>query len=307
MNLRQIRCLVQVVESGLSISRASAALHTSQPSVSRHILALEDELGYTLFERSRKRLTALTAAGTQAVRVARALLREAENLKAIGRDRDEHAPRAITIAASHTHARYSLPPVIQAFRARYPRVKLVLRQGEPGLITRWVANGEADLSISAEPGNASPDVAFFRCHDYHRVVLVPRRHPLLKRQRLTLKALAGYPLITYESTFRVYQQITDVFAAEKLEPEYVLSATDVDVMKTYVKAGLGIAIVNSLAYEPQEDRALRAIDARHLFPPVTMKLGLRRGAYLTGYVYDFIALFAPHLERRTLEAQIRDS
>lgn len=207
MNLRQVRCLVQVVDSGMSISKASAALNSSQPSISRHVLALEEELGIRIFARSRKRLTGLTRAGAEAVRVARALLREAENLHNIGRDHGEREDRSITIAASHTHARYSLPPVVHAFRKKYPRVRLVLRQGEPAQITEWVATGNADLSISAEPANASPDVVLFPCYDYHRIVLTPRNHPLLKVRRLTLKALAEYPLITYEPTFKVYRQV----------------------------------------------------------------------------------------------------
>lgn len=302
MNLRQVRCLVQVVDSGMSISKASAALNSSQPSISRHVLALEDELGIQIFSRSKKRLTGLTRAGAEAVRVARALLREAENLHNIGRDHGEREDRSITIAASHTHARYSLPPVVQAFRKKYPRVRLVLRQGEPAQITEWVATGNADLSISAEPASASPDVVLFPCYDYHRIVLTPRNHPLLKVRRLTLKALAEYPLITYEPTFKVYRQVMDVFAHAGLDPDFVLSATDVDVMKTYVKCGMGLAIVASLAYDREEDKTLRAIDAKHLFPPVTIKLGLRRGAYVPAYTYDFIELFAPQLKRDIIEA-----
>jgi LysR family transcriptional regulator, cys regulon transcriptional activator len=301
VNLRQIRCLVQVVDCGLSVSKASAALNTSQPSISRHVLSLEEELGIRIFSRSKKRLTGLTRAGTEAVRVARAMLREAESLQNIGRDHGEREDRSITIAASHTHARYSLPRVVQAFRKKYPRIRLVLRQGEPAQITEWLATGHADISISAEPASASPDVIFFPCYDYDRIILTPKSHPLLKAKRVTLKALAEYPLITYESTFKVYRQIMDVFAHAGIDPDFVLSATDVDVMKTYVKCGMGLAIVASLAYDPEEDKSLRAIDAKHLFPPVSIKLGLRRGAYVPAYTYDFIELFAPQLKRAAIE------
>lgn len=301
MNLRQIRYLIHVVDSGMSISKASAALHTSQPSISRHVLGLEEELGIQIFLRRKKRLTGLTAAGAEALRAARHLLREVDNLQKIGRDYGDQEDQSITIAASHTHARYSLPRVVQEFRKLHPKVRLVLRQGDPAQITEWVASGNADLSISAEPSNTNPDVVFFPCYEHHRVILTPNGHPLLKFRRVSLKALADYPLITYEASFKVYGQIMEVFRSASLNPQFVLSATDVDVIKTYVKCGMGIAIVAALAYDPDEDKSLRAINAQHLFPPVTISLGLRRATYVSAYTYDFIELFAPNLRRERIE------
>ena len=304
MKLQQLRFLCEVVDRGLSISGAASALHTSQPSVSRQIQALEKELGVAVFERSRKRILALTKPGMEVLQVARRMVHDAENL---GRLADEFTARDsgdLVITTSHTHARYVLPSVIKKFAAEYPQVRVILRQGNPTQIAEWASSGAADLSISSEPIRPIPNLALLPCYDHPKIVLTPLKHPLLRARPLTIEALAQYPLITYDSEFATHSQVMRAFERRQLEPNVILSATDVDVMKTYVKHGMGVAIVAALAYDPKEDRALRAVDARHLFEANKIYVGIRKHTYLRGYVFRFIRLFSPRLSRDMVERAV---
>ena len=304
MNLRHLQLFCEVVNANLNVSAAAKALHTSQPSVSRHLLSLESELGVSLFVRSKKRILGLTGPGEAVLESARKVLFEIENIAQAGNVHGDEKRGNLVVTASHTHARYSLPKVVRAFISKYPNVRLVLRQGDPHQIATWVASGNADIGICAEPVERPKDVMFFPCHKHHRIILAPPHHPLAVTKKPTLAQLARYPLITYEAPFTVHRRIVEAFENKGLSPNFVLTATDVDVMKTYVRAGLGLAIVASLAYNVNEDRDLIAIEASHLFKPDLIKIALRRGTYQRSYAYDFIELFSPSLKRDQLQTML---
>jgi len=301
MKLEQLRALCQIVAQGYSVSRAAEALDAPQPGVSRHLRGLERELGVDIFRRNRKRLLGLTAAGTAIVKVARRMLEDAEALGKIGREFSASDSGNLTVATTHTQSRYALPGVVQRFSARYPKVRLMLRQGNPAEIVELVRTGEADLCIGSESAEVADDLLFFPCYELRRIVLTPPRHALLRERRLTLEALARYPIITYDPPFMGRSKLVQAFESRGLSPNIVLSATDTDVIKSYVELGLGIAIVARLAFDPARDRKLRAIDAGHLFESNTIHLGLRRNDYLRSYLYDFIEMYAPGLRRQDVE------
>jgi LysR family cys regulon transcriptional activator len=306
MNLRHLQLFCEVVNANLNISAAAKALHTSQPSVSRHMLALESELDVALFVRSKKRILGLTGPGEAVLESARKVLFEIENISQAGKVHGKEKRGNLIVAASHTHARYSLPKVVSAFIAQYPNVRLVLRQGDPHQIATWVASGNADIGICAEPVERPKDIMFFPCHKHHRIILAPKDHPLASVKKPTLSQLAKHPLITYEAPFTVHRRILEAFENKGLSPNFVLTATDVDVMKTYVRAGLGLAIVASLAHNSKDDSDLVAIEASHLFKPDVIKIALRKGTYQRSYTYDFIELFAPSLAREQIQGMLFD-
>lgn len=294
MNLRQMRFVCEIVERDLSISRAAEALHTSQPSVSRQIQDLEQELGFAVFRRSRRRILGVTQRGSEVIRIARSMMQLSNELSRMSRD-EEVDTGDLTIAASHAYAVYSLPAVVARFAQEFPNVKVVLRQSTPGSNAELVRRGEADVMISAKPLDPPADLVFLPCRQVQRLVLAPRSHPLARIRQLTLEQLARYPLITYDREYEAHSHITSAFAAAGLKPDIVLTATDVSVMKAYVKHGLGLAIVASIAYDAKEDASLCAKNASHLFEPNTIYVGLCRGAYLPSYVYKFISMFEPDL------------
>ncbi len=297
MKLQQLRCLVEVARRGLNVSEAAEALHTSQPGVSRQIRALEDELGVEIFVRHGKRLTALTEPGRTAIEIAERILAETTNLKRAGEDFANEKLGTLTIATTHTQARYALPRPVTAFKRRYPKVRLIIHQGNPTQICEQVLAGEADFCIATEAIALYPDLVSLPCYQWNRSIVVPPRHPLLKRKPLTLEALAEHPIVTYDFAFANRSLVEKAFEARGLAPNIVLTALDADVIKTYVELGLGVGILASMAFDARRDRALRAIDASQLFESSTTRMGIKRGAYLRRYAYDFIELFAPHLPR----------
>jgi LysR family cys regulon transcriptional activator len=307
MTLQQLRYFCEVVRRDLNISRAAEALHVSQPGLSRQLQLLERELEVELFVRNRKRLVRLTPAGSEIHRNAERTLESARNIKEAAREHAGEHHGTLTIATTHTQARYALPDVIRRFAQRYPQVQLSLRQGTPGDVSYLVASGAADLSIATEPIDPPADVVLLPCYQLHRIVLTPAGHPLLKSKRLTLEKLAAYPLITYDYAFIGRSKTLGAFEARGLRPNIVLNAIDADVIKTYVEFGLGIAIVPDMAYDRSRDKTLRAIDARHLFEPNTIHIGIRRNHYLRGYMYAFIEMFSPHLKRADIEKAITES
>ena len=304
MNLQQLRYLCAIVDHGLNVSDAAAALFTSQPGISKQVRQLEDELGVPVFVRHGKRLSALTPAGGAVVATARRALREIENLRRVGAEYKSEDTGVLAIATTHTQARYVLPPVIRGFAARYPRVKVVLHQGNPLQVAEHTLRGEVDVGIATEALATFPELATLPCYEWNRCVLVPRGHPLTKVVPLTLAALSRYPIITYDFAFTGRSQINAAFDAEGLAPQVVLTALDSDVIKTYVELGMGVGIVAQMAYDPARDGAFEKLDAGHLFAPSTTRLALRRGAFVRGYVYDFIGRFAPALDRATVDAAL---
>ena len=301
MNLQQLRYLCAIVDHGLNVSAAADALFTSQPGISKQVRLLEDELGIQVLVRRGKRLSSLTPAGHSVVTTARRVLREIENLKRVGAEYRSEDTGTLSIATTHTQARYVLPRVIRDFAARYPRVRVLLHQGNPLQVAEQTSSGEADVGIATETLATFPELVTLPCYEWNRCVLAPRGHPLTKATPLTLAALARYPIITYDFAFTGRSQINAAFAAEGLAPNVVLTALDADVIKTYVELGMGVGIVAQMAFDPDRDTALERMDAAHLFAPSTTRLALRRDVFLRGYVYDFIAGFAPALDRATID------
>jgi LysR family cys regulon transcriptional activator len=307
MTLQQLRYFSEVVRQDLNISKAALVLHVSQPGLSRQLQLLEQELAVELFVRNRRRLTRLSAAGIEIHALAERTLESAAGIREAARDHAGEHHGSLTVATTHTQARYALPEVIRRFRQRYPDVQLSLRQGTPADVSHLVASGSADLSIATEPVEPRPDVVLLPCYELQRIVLTPVGHPLLRSRKLTLEKLAAYPLITYDYAFIGRSKTLRAFEARGLKPNIVLNAIDADVIKTYVEFGLGIAIVPDMAYERRRDKTLRAIDASHLFEPNTIHIGIRRNHYLRGYTYAFIEMFAPHLKRALVEKTIAES
>lgn len=304
MKLQQFAYVCAIVERGLNVTHAAKHLHTSQPGISRYVKMLERELGVDIFVRDKKRIASLTPVGYSIYAAAKRALNETENVKRVVSEFLSGDVGDLTVATSHTHARYSLPSVIERFIERFPRVRLRLRQGNLSQISQWVSTGEADISIATPSTEPLPDLVFLRCAELHRVILTKSGHPLLKADKLTLEILATHPIITYDFEFSARSQIMRAFHKQRLTPNIVLSATDADTMKTYVQCGLGVAIVADIVFDKKRDRTLRMIDARHLFETSPVYIGLRRKVHLPNYMLHFIELYAPHLSRATVEQAV---
>lgn len=302
MNLRQLEYLREVARQNLNVSRAAKALFTSQPGVSKQIRLLEEELGVEIFTRAGKRLLGVTEPGTRVLAMVEHVLGEVDNIRHVGGEFSGAEGGDFTIATTHTQARYALPMVIKKFLARYPRVRVRLHQGNPTQIAEMALSGEADIAIATEAIADYSGLVMLPCHEWNRSVIVPPRHALLREKRLTLAKIAKYPLVTYDFAFAGRSETNRAFGAAGLSPDIVLTAIDTDVIKTYVELGLGVGLIASMAFDSKRDRTLRARDVSHLFEPSSTKIGIRRGLFLRGYVYDFIELFAPKLTRAAVDA-----
>jgi len=306
MTLQQLRYFREVVRRDLNISKAAAALHITQPGLSRQMRLLEEELGIELFVRNRTRLVRLSAAGSEIVAMAEHTLASAESIKGVSREHSAQREGSLTIATTHTQARYALPKAVAAFKRRYPKVQLIIHQGNPTQICEQVAQGEADLCVATEHIAEHPGLVALPCYQWNRCIVVPPRHPLLTVEPLTLEAVAKYPIVTYDFAYANRSVVNRAFEQRGLAPQVVLTAFDADVIKTYVELGLGVGIMAAMAFNPKRDRQLRAIDAAHLFPSSTTRLGIKRGAYLRRYAYDFIESFAPNLSRGLVEKAVTE-
>lgn len=305
MTLQQLRYLCGIAREGFSMSRAAVALGTSQPAISKQIRMLEGELGADLLLRKRNRILALTAAGEAIIEAAQRTLWEADNLKRITDEFRRRGAGRLVIATTHMYARYVLRPVIEDFVHSHRDVQLVLRQGVPHVIAQWVAAGDADIGISGMSRDVDEGLLFLPFGKLDRSVFAPRRHPLVRQRRLTLKSIARFPIISLDAGMEGGWRVMDAFAAAHIKPNVVLSAIDADVVKSYVELGLGVAVLLAVAYEPERDRALRVLDAAHLFAPTTPQIVLRHGKYLPGYMHEFIRRLAPQWDRSAIEAAMR--
>jgi LysR family transcriptional regulator, cys regulon transcriptional activator len=302
VKLQQLRYICEVARQNLNLSQAAEALHTSQPGISKQIKSLEDELGVEIFVRRGKRVVAVTEPGKLILELAQRVLADIDSLRQVSEEFTREDTGRLAIATTHTQARYALPPVIKRFRERYPNVKLSLHQGNPTQISELTTSGEADFAIATEAIELYEDLVMLPCYEWNRAVLTPPGHALLKSRKLTLEAVAKYPIITYDFAFTGRSRINEAFSNKGLAPNVVLTAIDADVIKTYVELGLGVGIVAMMAYDPKRDLNVRAIDASHLFEASTTRIGIRRNSYLRGYMYDFIEMFAPHLTRKVVDA-----
>jgi LysR family cys regulon transcriptional activator len=305
MKLHQLRYVREVVKQGLNISMAADVLHTSQPGVSKQIQLLEQELNLQIFQRSGKRLTGVTEPGKSIVELAERVLRDMENIKRIGDEFSHEDIGSLTIATTHTQARYRLPAAVKAFMEKYPNVKLNIHQGNPTQVAEQVSSGEADVGIATEAISQYEKVLCLPAYQWNRCVVVPNGHELLRHLPLTLKKLTQYPLITYDFAFTGGSLVSSVFEKEGLVPNVVLTAIDADVIKTYVSLGLGVGLLAEMAYDKERDGNLVAIDASNLFPASTTFVGIRRDAYLRKFAYDFIELLAPHFDRKAVNDALK--
>jgi LysR family transcriptional regulator, cys regulon transcriptional activator len=295
MNIQQVRSLCAIIDNNLHMSAAAATLGRSQPSVSRQILELEDELGVRLFDRRRNKIIGLTPNGAEVVAIARRLLHELENLRRFKQNADGEQAGSFTLATTHTQARYTLPPVIQRFRNKFPDVKTILHQGSPIQCFEAVATGRADFAICTEIEKIPPEIVFVPCCWLSRCVITPLGHPLVKIRPLTLEAIARFPIITYGEGFTGKKAVDKAFRDHDLHPSVVMSAIDADVSKTYVELGLGVAILARIAFDRKRDGSLRRLEAAHLFEPSRLGVAVRLNTYLRGYMLTFIEMFAPQL------------
>jgi LysR family cys regulon transcriptional activator len=296
MNLHQLRFIREAVRQQFSLTEAAKALFTSQPGVSKAIIELEEELGVQIFQRHGKRIKNLTPPGKLVVQSAEKILAELENLKRIGAEYAARESGELRIAATHTQARYVLPPVVVAFRNRYPNVKLTLLQGTPSQLVGWVKADQADIAIATEALALSADMVTLPCYKWEHVVVAPLGHPVLEGA-LTLQRLANYPLITYERAFAGRGRIDAAFQQAGLVPQIMLEAIDADVIKTYAGLGMGVGIIAGMAFDFVKDHPLVGLPAAHLFGHNTTRLGVRQGVFMRALMYDFIELFSPDLTR----------
>ncbi len=307
MKLQQLRYLVEVSRCGLNVSEAAEVLYTSQPGVSKQIKLLEDELGVVVFERSGKRLTAITEPGKRVLEIAGRIMREVANIKRVSAEYAGGDTGSLVIATTHTQARYALPAVVKQFVERHPDVRLSMHQGSPPQIAEWTLKGEADIAIATEALDQYPQLVMLPCYQWGHSVVAPDGHPILSASNITLAELARWPLITYDPAFAGRSRINKAFERAQLAPNIVLAAIDADVIKTYVSLGLGLGIIASMAYDPVRDQGLQARDVSQFFGLNTTRIGLRRGTYLRRFEYDFIELFASHLSKRAVDMAMEGS
>ncbi len=302
MTFKQLKYLLGVVDNGLNITTAAERLYTSQPGISKQLRQLEREVGVQLFSRKGKSLVALTPAGQTVVEYARKILRDVDNIRSLGQELTAEEDGVLSIATTHTQARYVLPDVVREFHERYPNVNLELHQGTSEQIATLVADNRVDFAIATESRNAFPELNLLPCYSWDRIVLTQPDHPLANdTEPLTLKKLAEHPLITYVFSSTGESSFLKAFAAENLEPQVVFTARDADVIKTYVKMGMGAGVIAPMALQCEELEDLKAISAKGLFPRVTTWLGVPRDRVFRRYMLDFVSLFAPHWPKHLIE------
>lgn len=302
MKLHQLRYAVEIAKHGHNISKAANVLCTSQSGISKQIRMLEDELGITLFVRKGRNLIGLTPAGKEVVKHASMALEKVNDIKQVA---DQYNSRqgqgTLTIATTHTQARYVLPFVVERFVKAFHSINLNLQQGTPVDVAGLVAGGEADLAIATEALEGREELLTLPCYQWARSIIVPENHPLSRLKKLNLEDIIDFPLITYALGFTGRHQVDEAFAAKSLKPNIVLTAVDADVIKTYVRLGIGIGIIANMAFNERLDNGLLALDASHLFGISTTLIGIKRDKYIRSYIYNFIEMFAPHLTEEVVK------
>lgn len=304
MKLHQMRYIHEVARQNLNVSSAAEALHTSQPGISKQIQLLEEELGLQIFHRSGKRLTGVTEPGQLILGMAERVLREVENIKSVGEDFTRVDEGSLTIATTHTQARYRLPPAVKAFIEQYPSVQLHIHQGNPTQVTEMVASGAADIGIATEAVTSHAALVALPCYTWNRCVVAPHGHPILQDLPLTLQKLATYPVVTYDHGIAGSSFVQQTFDSKGIQPNIVLTAIDSDVIKTYVEMGLGVGLLASMAFDQERDRTFEAIDVSNIFPASTTYIAVRKDDYLRSFLYDFIQMIAPHLDRAAVNSAL---
>jgi LysR family cys regulon transcriptional activator len=305
MKLQQLRYIWEVAHHELNVSATAQSLFTSQPGISKQIRLLEDELGVEIFARSGKHLTHVTPAGEAILETAGEVLRKVESIKSVAQEFSDEKKGSFSLATTHTQARYALPDTIRGFMGRYPDVSLHMHQGTPMQISEMAADGTVEFAIATEALELFSDLVMMPCYRWNRCILVPRDHVLAQVSQLSLEDVAAHPIVTYVFGFTGRSKLDEAFIEKGLMPKVVFTAADADVIKTYVRLGLGIGIVAHMAYDEEADQDLVALDASHLFASSVTRIGCRRGTFLRGYMYDFIEMFAPHLTRDVVDAALQ--
>lgn len=300
MKIQQLRYIVEIANQNLNVTEAANVLYTSQPGISKQVRLLEDELGLEIFERNGKNLKAITPAGKKIIAIARELLVKTQAIRAIAEEYTQPDHGVLRIATTNTQARYMLPAVVEKFSKKYPNVSLHVHQGSPNQLSDALLSGEVDFVIVTEAQYLFNDVILLPCYKWNRSIVVKSDHPLAKLKHVTIEDLGKYPLVTYTFGFTGQSDLDYAFNSAGILPNIVFTATDADVIKTYVKLGFGVGIIASMAYT-EADSDLVAIDASHLFKSSMTQIAFKRSMFLRNYMYDFINDFSPHLTRQNVE------
>lgn len=300
MKIQQLRYIVEIVNQNLNVTEAANALYTSQPGISKQVRLLEDELGLEIFERNGKHIKTVTPAGKKIVAIARELLVKTQAIKAVANEFTQPNHGVLRIATSNTQARYMLPAVIERFSKQYPNVSLHVHQGSPNQLYDALLSSEVDLAITTEAQYLFDDVVLLPCYMWNRSIIVKADHPLAKLNHVTIEDLGKYPLITYTFGFTGVSDLDQAFNSAGILPNIVFTATDADVIKTYVRLGLGVGIIASMAHTDADTDLIR-IDASHLFKSSMTQIAFKHSTFLRNYMYDFINYFSPHLTRAKVE------
>jgi len=302
MNLHQFRFVQEAVRRNLNLTETAKALFTSQPGISKAILELEEELGVDIFVRHGKRLKRVTEPGQQVLKSVELILREVANLKRIGEEFSKQDSGRLSIATTHTQARYVLPEPVAMLRKRFPKVQVSLHQGTPEQVAQMLLEDTADIGLATESLADFDDLVTLPCYEWQHVIVVPTDHPLALVERPTLEQLAEEPLISYQPAFAGRKRIDQAFALRHLKPNIALEAIDSDVIKTYVRSGLGVGIIAEMAMKAEpSDGGLVWKPASHLFGRNTARVAFRRGAYLRSFVLSFAELLSDRLSRTLIE------
>jgi LysR family cys regulon transcriptional activator len=305
VNIQQLRYVCEVARLGLNVSRAALALHTSQPGVSSQIRQLEEELGFAIFLRKQNRLVGLTPEGSAAVEHAQRALAAIGEIRDIGRHHQQDTSGSLVIAASHTQARFVLPPVLQRLLARYPQVQVTVQQGGGRQTSESLLSASADIGILSSLAGLREELRAIACNTYRHILLVPAGHPLLKLRQPALTDIVQHPMVLYQPS-KTGQAVIDSFESQRIPLPRIVRGSNADVVKSFVEHGLGVAVLPDICFDPERDQALRAIDVSHLFLENTVYLVLHRNHYLRGYGYDFIEMLAPHLTRQVVQNALAD-
>jgi LysR family cys regulon transcriptional activator len=307
MKLQQLRYLVAIVDNGLNITAASEKLFTSQPGVSKQVRLLEDELSLQLFVRKGKSLTALTDAGHRVVERARRIISETQNIKSLSSELSGEQKGELVIATTPTQARYVLPDMLESFQRRNQGISLRLNQGTSEQIAESVLSRESDFAIASGESELFEDLVTVPIYSWERIILVPRGHPLAKLTRPALSDIVRYPIISYTYSFSDESSLAHVFSQAGVEPNVVFTAQDPDIIKDYVRRGMGIGILACMAYNPEVDHDLVAINTKDLFPTLTTWVGFRKDRFLSQYMFDFLEKVAPGTNRQEIEQALLGS
>ncbi|MEY4684541.1 MAG: hypothetical protein RLZ25_1000 [Pseudomonadota bacterium] len=297
MKLQQLRYIREVYQNNLNVTATAERVYTSQPGISKQIKLLEEELGIDIFIRGGKQLVGVTPGGKEIIRVSEEILGKVNDIRKIAEDYHDQDIGELSIATTHTQARYALPKSIQLFINKYPKIRLTIHQGTPSQIAELVSKGSVDLAIATEATDLFDNLVKLPCYHWNRSVIIPHGHPLSQTRSLTLEEIARFPIVTYTSGFTGRSKLDQAFESAGIRPQLALTAVDADVIKTYVRLGLGIGVIARMASDAKVDVDLLALDASHLFAPSTTKILIRRETYLRNFLSDFIEIVAPHLTR----------